>query len=257
MHKSGTTLLAEMLHKTGVDMGCYDLDKDYDDGNKMERPEAKDINKSLLNCGDTKSLYVTSELTDSKVILQHTEKAKIMIDNITRRNNEWGFKDPRTSLTYKFWKYVIPNSRNIIIFRDYKEVITHYASKINKYRPIKKLFYSLLALNAWWKYNNINLRIAKENNDSIIISYKLLMESEVELKRLSKYVGREIYDARKPNKYRSKINNIYSKIVSFIYYLITLNDVEFLAEELDFFRCYKSAEPAMLQEKNENNIFCN
>ncbi len=39
MHKSGTTLVAEMLHKSGINMGDFDESVSYDIGNQYERNE--------------------------------------------------------------------------------------------------------------------------------------------------------------------------------------------------------------------------
>ena len=45
MHKSGTTLISQILHKSGINMGNFNEDVSYDQGNKYERPASQKINR--------------------------------------------------------------------------------------------------------------------------------------------------------------------------------------------------------------------
>ena len=57
MHKSGTTLVSELLHHAGIDMvDAADPDTSYDHGNKWERDSTKQVNHAILGSAGTFSL---------------------------------------------------------------------------------------------------------------------------------------------------------------------------------------------------------
>jgi len=64
MHKSGTTLISQILHKSGINMGEFNEDVSYDQGNQHERPAAQKINREILKCGDAHSLDVINSVHD-------------------------------------------------------------------------------------------------------------------------------------------------------------------------------------------------
>ena len=52
MHKSGTTLISETLHESGINMGEFsDIQQGigYDEGHKYERRETQQINRQILD----------------------------------------------------------------------------------------------------------------------------------------------------------------------------------------------------------------
>lgn len=48
MHKSGTSLIAETLHKSGINMGYFDEQLSYDEANHYERWHTSELNHYLL-----------------------------------------------------------------------------------------------------------------------------------------------------------------------------------------------------------------
>ena len=52
MHKSGTTLLSQVLHHSGIDMGEIPDGVSYDKGNKYEDQESFHINMELIRAPD-------------------------------------------------------------------------------------------------------------------------------------------------------------------------------------------------------------
>ena len=48
MHKSGTSLVAQALHRSGIHMGDFQEHLDYDAGNKFEHHDFQAINRELL-----------------------------------------------------------------------------------------------------------------------------------------------------------------------------------------------------------------
>lgn len=210
MHKSGTTLIAQTLHKSGINMGNFDLNQTYDKGNKYERLETQNINKRLLNCGNAHSLDVIqpiseNEYYDKKLI----QNAQTMIDYLNSNYNDWGFKDPRTCLTYKFWKKILPEHKLIIVYRHPVEVEKHYVKTISaKYtqHDINKLRYKIHC--TWLMYNMQLIKIiGREKKPSLLINYSKYFEDNKDIMCLQKYAGRFLVDTRDFNLYRHKQNN--------------------------------------------------
>ena len=143
MHKSGTTLVAEMLQASGIEMvEDYDQATGYDAGNDCERLETTRINKDLLDWHGSGSLshkapgrlQPTPELRDGmKAVARCAERAE----------SGWGFKDPRTCLTYPLWKSILPEHCLIGVYRNYGDVSARYAygftGKRHQRKPWKRL----------------------------------------------------------------------------------------------------------------------
>ena len=64
MHKSGTTLVSQMLHQSGIAMvEEADAAAGYDDGNQWEREATKLVNHTLLGSAGLYSLRATRGTT--------------------------------------------------------------------------------------------------------------------------------------------------------------------------------------------------
>ena len=206
MHKSGTTLVAKILHDSGVPMGDFDEALGYDEGNKYEKLENHDLNIEMLGYD-----YEESSLNILKVIKGPEEvkpetigKIKDSIENANRQYQDWGFKDPRTCLTYSVWKALIPKHKRIIIFRNPMELWLHYKPK-NFLKGFKSLLVCWKALKSWHIHNLEILRVFKWGEvESYVVEYSNLMKDDRYFKALCQFTGRQLRDARKTGLYRSK-----------------------------------------------------
>ena len=102
MHKSGTTLITEIIHHSGIRMIETDKAGGYDEGNKYERVSTNLLNKELLQCSNIKSLRVTQHLEVDAVDASLWDKGKSIVKEINSVNEAWGFKEPRTLMTFGF-----------------------------------------------------------------------------------------------------------------------------------------------------------
>lgn len=121
MHKCGTTLVSQLLHAAGVDMIEYfplPEELEYKYGGQYESITTKRINEVLLQSRGIPSARIRkTELFDidrMSTIAQRYIK--------TKENQTWGFKDPRTTLTYlPFWSRMLSNQDHTLIVT-YREV---------------------------------------------------------------------------------------------------------------------------------------
>lgn len=207
MHKSGTTLVSKMLHESGINMGLFDEKLSYDKGNQYERHETLSINMQILACGDNLSIDVTKTADKQKILSDNRicRQIKKLIDKLNNEYNFWGFKDPRTCLTFPIWDTFLGQYKIIFIYRDPIEMYLHYTKKVSPFRLIRKMINSWKSITAWYIYNNEARGIVvNSKNESFIIQYSNLMDDDHELSRLEKFVGVHLVDCRKESLYRSK-----------------------------------------------------
>lgn len=217
MGKSGTTLVSKMLHKSGIRMVEDENDlMTYKQGNHYEDSQFNEINYSLLGCEGLHSLEINlnQKLNSNSISI---EKGKNIIERNTKSYSDWGFKDPRTCLTYSFWEKILPSHRIIIVYRDPYSVFKHY-NKNKKKNPLRMY----RSVNHWRTYNQriINIISSKPRESYLIFNYEDLMTSDNVIKELSLFCNKSITDVRDKNQWNTKPgNNIPFRVISWLKYL--------------------------------------
>ena len=221
MHKSGTTLISQMLHFSGIDMGIDDVTKNYDDGNHYERKSIQLLNKLMIN-----DRYKPSYIARKKNVIINDKLFCMMVNTVNKLNNEhshWGFKDPRTCLTYSEWRKVLGPHKIIFIYREPYEVWLRYCKNNNILNWIKSIVVGIYVLITWYEYNNEIFSSIRYTKNRFIIKYDKFIESDDEYKELCRFINKDIIDIRDKKKYRNKkinkesmIYNIQKKILKYI-----------------------------------------
>lgn len=224
MHKSGTTLVAQTLHASGINMGDFDESLTYDTNNKYERHDTQELNRQLLHN------YLVPPLDyllrkpfrpkydqagyrrnkDSIALIRlralqrrlHTEPPPpAMHDLIAHQcaaGRDWGFKDPRTCLTYPVWRAALPSHKVIVVFRHYTELMRRYQTATSRARLFR-------VLHAWTLHNWLNLQYVQNTAvPTLVVRYENLMQDDAEFTRLQDFVGRPLQDQRNPALYRNR-----------------------------------------------------
>jgi hypothetical protein len=193
MHKSGTTLVSLMLHRSGIAMVDREEAGGYDEGNHFERMSTNALNKRLLDRAGGNSLRTFRPLDPTGVPFQLREDAANLVTELESRGVAWGFKDPRTCLTYGFWKQVLPAHKLICVYRAPSEVHAHYTGKRSP-----DVTRGIRTLRAWYEYNLGMLNAYRQGapGTRLLIDYGKLMQDEYQLERLSSFVGRDVKDER-------------------------------------------------------------
>ncbi len=223
MHKSGTTLVSQLLHFSGIEMVSSSDERTYDQGNHYERAFTNEINKELLSCGRAQSLDVVRPLKPGARSHDLVRKVSAEVDRLNAAGQDWGFKDPRTCLTYDFWREAIPHHKLIFVIRDVGEIYGRYLKKksLGVFRGIK-------ALHAWHTYNIHALAgyNAARDEDRIVVDYTSLMGDGPDFSRLSRFVGRDLEDMRVKELQRSAlVKPKRMQMEVFLYKLVSGNDV--------------------------------
>lgn len=128
MHRSGTSLVAKTLHDAGLFLGekgdFLPADPDNPDG-FFEHQALMQLNDELLAaCGgawDRVPERLPGGAGDPRVA-HLRDRAAAALERLRRPAPAWGWKDPRTSLTARFWLDLVPDLRFIVCVRSPLEV---------------------------------------------------------------------------------------------------------------------------------------
>lgn len=213
-HKSGTTLVSQMLHRSGINMVEHESSASYAQGNQYELEQARDINNALLDCAGMLSF----EISPDTRLRESPELDAEIVQLIQRRSaahRDWGMKDPRLLLTYDVWRRHLPPHRIIFIYRDYRHVLSHYKArgKVSMNGSLKADSDFWRVLQTWQAYNERFIQdVRSTNQNHVILNYHALMTEAVEMDRLSEFVGQPLVDTRDPSLYHPKNFHIYLPI---------------------------------------------
>jgi hypothetical protein len=206
MHKSGTTLVSQILHHSGVNMGGPEVEtgRSYDEGNKYEREDTKAVNEEILGSLDKFSLDIVPPERLPVPSAEMQAEMRAIVAECDSAWSDWGFKDPRTYLTYPLWQDVLPEHRVIVVFRRPDEMW-------RRYRPRNPLMIPIRAcqlMKRWCEcYGRILDYLETTRAPSIVLGYRRLMTTNAEFERLEGFVGAKLKDQRQPSLYRGRSKN--------------------------------------------------
>ncbi len=199
-------MLSKILHESEISMGAFDKGVGYDQGNKYERLETHDLNIRALGCDyKAHSLNITNVLTDIKEVQPETiAELKDFVRQNNAQGRAWGFKDPRTCLTYNVWKEILPEHKLVAIFRHPYELWAHYRRQ-KPWRFHEHFSICWKALMSWYVYNSEILKALKiAGAPAYVTEYHAFMGDDREFRRLCEFTGVELKDLRDKKMYRSK-----------------------------------------------------
>lgn len=201
MHKSGTTLISQILHHSGIAM-VEEVDETtgYDEGNQWEREATKSVNHALLGSDGLYSLRVRRRGPLRSTPELRSRMAEIITD-CSARHLDWGFKDPRTCLTYEAWASVLPEHVITVVYRRPEEAWAHYWAST---RSRRRLTVCREFLPAWCEYNLAIIEVLRSTSMPwVVLPYARLMEGDAEFHRLETFIGRPLTDHRQAGLRRS------------------------------------------------------
>jgi len=198
MHRSGTSMLAGLLHSSGIFMG-----NDWDE--HQESVFFQSINKELLkrNAANWAAPQVPSEsstvLLPTAGLLRHYLKAHVHPSQLIKllRGNAWGWKDPRNTFTLNCWLKLFPDAKVIHIHRNGLDValslsIRSKKKTANEYAETLKDTTAGFVL--WEKYVAQAFSFESLLGDRMITVQfeKLIASEESEIRKLEAFVGRPL-----------------------------------------------------------------
>jgi len=123
MHRSGTSMVAGVLSKLGVNMGQALVGKSW--SNPLGHFEDRDfveLNKRILEAAGGSWDAPPSESAIRDQERSFTEEIKAIIGTKEQESDMWGWKDPRTSVTIELYLPYLTNPYFIVCHRDYRAI---------------------------------------------------------------------------------------------------------------------------------------
>jgi len=119
-HRSGTSLVCQLLHRAGLFLGYDLLDAKFSNPRgHFEDSEILDLHEQILD--DNGRTWLVSEPFLPVVAEPRWRR---MEQIIARRNGEhdlWGFKDPRVCPFIMLWKHLLPNAKALLVYRHFSD----------------------------------------------------------------------------------------------------------------------------------------
>lgn len=203
MGHSGTTLVSEMLHKAQTPMYSGAMEAGYDDGIRYERPLCQQINTQILGLEKKPKLLV--QLWKLPLHPISEENKQRLFEEVASEN--WGFKDPRTTITYPSWAQAFPDCKTIYVYRRHEEVMRSFfrnrTSLISSIRRMRR------GLNSWIHFNRAMLLHIESDQKAgrrhCLVKYEELMSEQGLVSQIERVMDLELFDARNPNLRRNRV----------------------------------------------------
>jgi O-antigen biosynthesis protein len=189
MHRSGTSMIARLLNICGLYLGAEnDLLPPASDNLEgfWENRQFMLLNDDLLSelgGGWDYPPAIDSGWEKSHRFSYIIPKALELLQQFSAHGH-WGWKDPRNSLTFPFWKERIPSMKVVICLRNPLEV----ANSLMK----RNYFSPALAFNLWFDYNQRILSSSEPENRIITHYDSYFRDPYSELMRILKFLEMEV-----------------------------------------------------------------
>jgi hypothetical protein len=162
MHRSGTSLISHWLYRCGLFLG-----KNLLPGNEgnveghFEDIDFLQLHQSFLLSRKCSSSGFTDNLV-SMLTIPEKLQIRMLIEDKSLANREWGWKDPRTCLFLEGYHDLIPSAFYLFVVRDYNSTVNSMLTRECKIRRAK--FHSKKELS------KIKWILLKKNNPKNVYS---------------------------------------------------------------------------------------
>lgn len=163
--RSGTSLIAGVLHSRGIAMGSDLLEPDSGNSHGyFEDIDFIDFHRQLLarTAASVGRVFEDSTMREQAFEFQPTPAdittAKALIEQRSELSS-WGWKDPRTCLFLPFWRKLLPDARFIIA---YKHPLEMSASLLRMGKNWDLALDPLIAVRSWTFYMSETLKLIRE-----------------------------------------------------------------------------------------------
>lgn len=137
MHRSGTSLVTQWVHRCGLHVGGRLLEENVgnQDGHFEDRDFLEVHTRFLLNrkvCGDGFISTSPKPLSEPEL-----KELKALIAAKSHANIQWGWKEPRTCLFLPEYRALIPSAFYLLVFRGYNDTVNSLVVRAHRYHEKK------------------------------------------------------------------------------------------------------------------------
>ncbi|OMP75609.1 sulfotransferase [[Flexibacter] sp. ATCC 35208] len=137
MHRSGTSLITQWLHKCGLHLGEQFLGAGIGntDGHFEDLDFVTAHQQILLALFDSGDGTIDTPICDISAAQQ--QSLHTLVQKKQQAQRQWGWKDPRTCLFLRTYREFLPNAKYLVILRDYRSVVSSLVSRHHKKTDLK------------------------------------------------------------------------------------------------------------------------
>lgn len=150
MHRSGTSAFVGSLQQRGLYLGAHSTENRHNPRGNRENPRVMRLNEAVLRDSGGSWREPPAAVQWSA---ERLDEARAILAEYAGRPL-WGFKDPRTLLTFAGWQRLLPDVELVGIFRHPASVARSLASRPNL--PVDD------PLGLWQTYNQRLLALHRE-----------------------------------------------------------------------------------------------
>jgi len=190
MHRSGTSMVARLLHSCGVFLGPEDelsQGMPHNPEGNFENRAFVELNESILahfggQWDDPPRFPKGWELTPE--VGSFLQRAENLLGEFRRQH--WGWKDPRNSLTLPFWQRLIPDLKVIACVRNPLEVARSLFVRGDVIEPAQ--------FDLWMTYYDRLLSLTRPDQRLVTHYRSYFHDPHAELRRVLNWLGVEASD---------------------------------------------------------------
>ncbi|MFB0516301.1 MAG: tetratricopeptide repeat protein [Candidatus Neomarinimicrobiota bacterium] len=194
MHRSGTSMVARILNLCGLYLGPEDQLMPPDEGNPTgywQYPHIDRLTEDILAHFAAGWDFLLPPMPPNweldPALTPYRKKARQLIRTMARQQ-PWGWKDPRCSLTLPFWKSLLPGLKVIVCLRNPVET----ARSLTQHTGSTDAF----SYNLWLRYYQ-RILADTDPDDRLITHYDVyFIDPRSELQRVLRWLDWSVPEAR-------------------------------------------------------------
>jgi hypothetical protein len=185
-HRSGTSLVCQLLHRAGLFLGYDLLGATFSNPRgHFEDTEIIDVHEQIL--ADNGQTWLISEPFLPVITESHWRRMERVIQRRNAEHNLWGFKDPRVCSFIMIWKHLLPNAKALLIYRHFSDTTYSLARRqsvellsdpTGPPRLYKRFWEEPdLALRMWLTHNQALLTFARTYPEETLVASLDMVQS--------------------------------------------------------------------------------
>ena len=165
-HRSGTSLVCQLLHRAGLFLGYDLLGSAFSNPHgHFEDTEIFNLHQQIL--ADNGQTWLVSKPFLPAITKPHWQKMERIIQRRNAEHDLWGFKDPRVCLFMMIWKHLLPDAKALLIYRHFSDT-THSLGR----RQSTELFSNPTGppriYRRFWEEPDLALRMWLTHNEALL-----------------------------------------------------------------------------------------
>jgi hypothetical protein len=165
-HRSGTSLVCQLLHRAGLFLG-YDLmgaafSNPY---GHFEDTEVHHLHEQIL--ADNGHTWMVSEPFLPVIAEYRWREMERIIQRRNAEHNLWSFKDPRVCSFMMIWKHLLPDARALLIYRHFSDA-TYSLGRRQSVELLSNPTGPQRMYSRFWEEPDLALRMWLTHNEALL-----------------------------------------------------------------------------------------